>query len=63
LGAAFLAGLRAKVWPDFDSLRSMMKEARRFSPRLPDADRRRRLTQWRRAVRAVIDFYREQPTA
>jgi glycerol kinase len=63
LGAAFLAGLRAKVWPDFDSLRSMMKEARQFSPRVPDADRRRRLTQWRRAVRTVIDFYREQTTA
>jgi glycerol kinase len=63
LGAAFLAGLRAGVWRDLDSLRAMMKEARRFQPRLPDADRRQRLTQWRRAVRAVIDFYRENPSA
>jgi glycerol kinase len=62
MGAAFLAGLRAGVWADFDHLRSMMKEARQFQPRLPAAERGRRLTQWRRAVRAVIDYYREGAT-
>ncbi len=62
MGAAFLAGLRAGVWADFDHLRSMMKESRQFQPRLPVTERSRRLTQWRRAVRAVIDYYREGTT-
>jgi glycerol kinase len=58
LGAAFLAGLRARVWPDLDSLRSLLKEARQFGPRLGDADRHRRLDQWRKAVQTVIAYYR-----
>jgi glycerol kinase len=57
LGAAFLAGLRVGVWPDLDSLRRLAKPPRRFEPRLPDDERQRRLGQWRRTVRAVIEFY------
>lgn len=57
LGAAFLAGLRAGVWPDLDSLRRLAQEARRFEPRLAEAERQRRLALWRRAVQAVIAFY------
>jgi len=57
LGAAFLAGLRAGVWPDLASLRRLMPEVRRFEPRLTDDVRRRRLAEWHRAVRAVIAFY------
>ncbi len=58
LGAAFLAGLRAGVWPDLASLRRLAAEARRFEPRLPAAERQRRIGEWRRAVQAVIGFYR-----
>ncbi len=57
LGAALLAGLRVGVWPDLEGLRRLPMEARRFEPRLPEAERRRRLGQWHRAVRAVIGFY------
>jgi glycerol kinase len=57
LGAAFLAGLRAGVWPDLDGLRRLSLGENRFSPRLADADRQRRLDEWRRAVQAVIAFY------
>jgi glycerol kinase len=60
LGAAFLAGLRVGVWPNLDSLRRLVYEAHRFEPRLPDEERRRRLEEWRRAVRAVIAFYTEE---
>ncbi len=56
-GAAYLAGLRAGVWPDLDSLRRLAAEARYFLPRLDSAARQRRLELWRRAVRAVIAFY------
>jgi glycerol kinase len=57
LGAAYLAGLRAGVWPDLDSLRRLSGEPRTFTPRLAEDERRRRLGRWRRAVRAVIAFY------
>jgi glycerol kinase len=57
LGAAYLAGLRAGVWPDLDSLRRLSEGYQRFEPRLADDERARRLRQWRRAVQAVIAFY------
>jgi glycerol kinase len=57
LGAAFLAGLRAGIWPDLDSLRRLTQESRRFEPRWPEEERRRHLAEWRRAVQAVIAFY------
>jgi glycerol kinase len=57
LGAAFLAGLRAGVWPDLDALRRLAQEGQRFEPHWPTDERRRRLAQWRRAVQAVIAYY------
>jgi glycerol kinase len=57
LGAAYLAGLHAGVWPDLDALRRLSSQTRQFAPRLDEAERRRRLDLWHRAVRAVIAFY------
>ncbi len=57
LGAAFLAGLRAGLWPDLDTLRRLPQGERRFEPRWPKEERQRRLAEWRRAVQAVIAFY------
>jgi glycerol kinase len=57
LGAAFLAGLHAGIWPDLESLRRLPQDGSRFDPRWPDEERHRRLTQWRKAVQAVIAFY------
>ncbi len=59
LGAAFLAGLRTGVWSDPDHLRSMLQPPGRFEPRGTDEERRARLSTWRKAVQAVIGFYRE----
>jgi glycerol kinase len=58
LGAAFLAGLKAGIWPDLAALRGLARESHRFEPRLPAEERRRRLADWHRAVQAVIGFYR-----
>jgi glycerol kinase len=58
LGAAFLAGLQAGVWPDIGALRRLCPEARRFEPGLAPEERGRRLALWRKAVRAVIEFYK-----
>lgn len=57
LGAAFLAGLQAGIWPSADSLRQMSPAARTFEPAIPMAERQRRLERWQRAVRAVIAYY------
>jgi glycerol kinase len=57
LGAAYLAGLQAGVWPDLNALRRLGTEARRFEPRLPEPERQKRLQRWRRAVQAVIAYY------
>jgi len=57
LGAAFLAGLKAGVWPDLESLRRLPQKGERFEPRLPAPERQRRLAGWRRAVQTVVDFY------
>ena len=61
LGAAFLAGLRAGLWPDLDTLRRLPQDERRFEPRWRKEERQRRLAEWRRAVQAVIAFYTPQP--
>jgi glycerol kinase len=60
LGAAYLAGLRSGVWESEQQLRGLGSEARRFEPRLPAAERERRLRLWHRAVQAVIAFYSEE---
>jgi glycerol kinase len=57
LGAAYLAGLRAGVWPDTEALRRQVSAARRFEPLLSVEERQRRLARWRKAVKAVIAFY------
>jgi glycerol kinase len=57
LGAAYLAGLRAGVWPDLDGLRRLGQPARRFDPQWSAEERGRRRAQWRKAVQAVIGFY------
>jgi glycerol kinase len=57
LGAAYLAGLHAGVWPDENALRQLAPPTRRFEPRLDPEERRRRLRRWHRAVQAVIGFY------
>jgi glycerol kinase len=59
LGAAYLAGLGAGVWPDTEALRKLARPARTFTPRLDEARRDKEIERWRRAVRAVIGFYRE----
>jgi glycerol kinase len=62
LGAAYLAGLQAGVWSSEQQLRGLGAQPRRFEPRLPAAERERRLRLWHRAVQAVIAFYNEPET-
>jgi glycerol kinase len=54
LGAAWLAGHRAGVWPDADGFAKHWKLERAFAPRLAATERERKYAGWRRSVQAVL---------
>ena len=51
LGAAFLAGLGAGVWQDFDDIARAWKMDREFQPSIDEKERSRVLGRWREAVK------------
>ena len=55
LGAAWLAGHKAGVWPDAQGFGRLWKLDRGFKPALTAAERERKYAGWKRAVRAVLD--------
>ena len=56
LGAAWLAGHEAGVWPDQEGFARRLKLERRFKPTMPEPERERRYGNWRRAVAAVNSY-------
>jgi glycerol kinase len=54
LGAAWLAGHRAGVWPDAAGFAKLWKLERAFRPVLAAAERERKYAGWQRSVRAVL---------
>mgnify|MGYP000256181220 CR=1 FL=1 len=54
LGAAWLAGSRAGVWPGRDGFARAWALERRFEPAMAEAERTRRYEAWKRAVAATI---------
>jgi glycerol kinase len=58
LGAALLAGLHLKVWPDLEALRRLPEQVRQFEPKMGADERQRRQKSWRRTVQAVIAYYK-----
>ncbi|MDZ7265728.1 MAG: glycerol kinase GlpK [candidate division KSB1 bacterium] len=50
LGAAYLAGLAVGCWRDLDDLSRHWRAQTRFSPSMPEAERRQLYHNWRRAV-------------
>lgn len=57
-GAAFLAGLTAGIWSTKEDLRKLLGECRSFYPQWDSEQRSHRIEYWRKAVRALISFYR-----
>jgi glycerol kinase len=53
LGAAYLAGWTAGVYPEPDAFARAWQLERRFSPMMPEIERSGRLDGWHRAVRAL----------
>jgi glycerol kinase len=54
LGAAWLAGHKAGVWPDAEGFARLWKLERAFVPALTTAERERKYAGWKRAVGAVL---------
>ena len=54
LGAAYLAGLHAGVYPPPADFAKVWALDRRFVPQMPDAERQRKLDGWHDAVRRVL---------
>jgi glycerol kinase len=54
LGAAYLAGLAAGVYPEPAKFADNWRLERRFKPNMSTATRERKLTGWRRAVKGVL---------
>ena len=55
LGAAWLAGHKAGVWPDAQGFGKLWKLDRAFSPALAAAERERKYAGWKRSVAAVLN--------
>lgn len=54
LGAAWLAGHRAGVWPDREGFRGLWQLDRRFEPKMAASERETRLDGWRNAVSRTL---------
>lgn len=56
LGAAWLAGMQAGLYPGMEEFAAGWALDRRFEPALPEADRTAAYGRWQRAVRAAMAF-------
>ncbi|HEX4298051.1 MAG TPA: glycerol kinase, partial [Devosia sp.] len=54
LGAAWLAGWKAGVWPDARGFAKRWALDRQFNPAMETAERKRKLAGWRDAVRRTL---------
>jgi glycerol kinase len=54
LGAAWLAGYRAGVWPDMEGFAARWALERQFEPRMDEATHKRKLKGWRQAVKRTL---------
>jgi glycerol kinase len=54
LGAAWLAGHAAGVWPDMEGFGKLWQLDRAFTPAMAPGERERRYAGWQRAVQAVL---------
>lgn len=59
MGAAYLAGLEARIWDDNEQIASLWRADRVFEPRLGPEERRQHLALWRRAVERTLDWAAE----
>jgi glycerol kinase len=58
MGAAWLAGRQAGVWPDEEGFAASWRLDRRFTPSIDAGTRERKLAGWRDAVRRTLTDFR-----
>lgn len=56
LGAAYLAGLAVGYWKDRNEIMECYQKGSEFLPQISDEERRKRMSEWHRAVESVIVF-------
>ena len=56
LGAAWLAGQRAGVYPDMQGFSQSWRLERTFDPAMPDAERDEKYGNWKRAVKSTLAY-------
>lgn len=61
LGAAYAAGLSVGMWKDFDELSSYWSEQDRWTPKMDDATRNRKVRFWRKAVSRTLNWISVDP--
>ncbi len=54
LGAAWLAGSRAGIWPDMEDFARTWSRDRRFEPEMSESERNARYDRWKDAVRRTL---------
>ena len=54
LGAAWLAGMKAGVYPDAEGFAKSWALDRRFEPNMSESDRDAKYARWKRAVQATM---------
>ncbi len=60
LGAAWLAGRAAAVWPDTEDFAKAWKRERQFEPKMGSAEREKKIKAWRDAVKRTLSRSCEQ---
>ncbi len=60
LGAAYFAGLASGFWSGRDEIREQWQAERRFVPEMPQSRSEMLISEWNRAVRAVISMAGDQ---
>jgi glycerol kinase len=56
LGAAYLAGLAVGYWKDREEIKANWQLSKCFKPQMNEADRKKRLEGWDRAVKCALTY-------
>ncbi len=58
LGAAWLAGMKAGIYPDMEEFSKSWKLQQRFQPKMEEAVREEKYSNWKRSIKSVIEQQR-----
>lgn len=56
-GIAYIAGLSAGIWKDFNDLKQIEQNYQIFEPKMAEIDRQKKVSAWSKAVQTVLSVY------